>query len=96
MFIITRYIIYAAPAVFITGCILGTIENNNEENVMHSIITVNIPRQLPQLKMKPFLKPALAAIFIDIIFMGPGVMATIKIYERNGSQGNMATPWHLI
>jgi hypothetical protein len=79
------------------NCIRGILVYNTVEKIVHNTITINIPAKIPQLKTIPFLKPTFAALFIDVILLGPGVKAMIKIYERNCIHKNMyLTPFSLL
>jgi hypothetical protein len=68
---------------------LGIILYNTVENIKHNIITIEKPAKMPKLNIMPFLNPTFVALFIDIILLGPGVNATIKIYEKNDTHGNI-------
>jgi hypothetical protein len=74
------------------SCILGTSAYKTVEKIKHKIITTKKPANIPKLKTSPFLKPTFLALFIDIILFGPGVYATMIIYERNETHGNISAP----
>jgi hypothetical protein len=78
------------------NCIFGTIVYKTDEKIRHNIITTKKPKKIPKLNIMPFLKPTFLALFMDIMLFGPGVYATMIIYDRNEIQGNIRIPHNLL
>jgi hypothetical protein len=47
------------------------------------------PVNIPKLNLRPFLNPTFFALFIDMILAVAGIYATIIIYDKNETQGNI-------
>jgi hypothetical protein len=71
------------------SCIRGITVKRNLENSRHKIITIEKPVKIPRLNGIALLKPTLAALLMDIMLLGPGVKAIMRIYGRNDAHGNM-------
>ena len=59
--------------IFMGRAIFGMSVKRLLENIMHAIIAKEKPANMPKLKGMQRLKPTFAALFIDIILLGPGV-----------------------